>query len=275
MPAAGAAVPLPGGRPRRRAHRRPARQPRPAYPELPDLRDLLVDAATGRATGGAAVARAASAHWRRHRRPGARSLKPPAGDRSTRFCATRSGISSQPQVSTVAQQGVVFPDHHPEHAADAAPTGQRRNAVRVDWSSTPPTASGCDRHHRRPADHRLQDSVHGATPGRRQGQRHRAGHGPADDRVRSRGRPPFTIDVQVTQDGTTGWVIALAAGSGAGRLDRAADPPGGQGTGPAAPSRPRRRVLTSAPPTMAPAPRRVRPTTMLDPAETTAGIRDV
>ena len=38
------------------------------------------------------------------------------------------------------------------------------------------------------------------------------GHGTADDRSGQAVGRPFTIDVQVTQNGTTGWAIALAAG---------------------------------------------------------------
>ena len=92
------------------------------------------------------------------------------------------------------------------------------------------------------------------------------------------GRPvgrPFTIDVQVTQNGTTGWAIALAAGlvlagSTALRIrqvskERAKSAPTGEES-----------VLTSAPPTDG-AGTAAGPTDddVSAPTETTAGIRDV
>ena len=47
------------------------------------------------------------------------------------------------------------------------------------------------------------------------------------------GRPvgrPFDIEVQVTQNGTTGWAIAVAAGDRPRRHHIPPDSPGGQGT---------------------------------------------
>ena len=156
------------------------------------------------------MARAASGAWRQQNRARQAFLRP---QQAALDAVVQHGVEirSKPRVSTVAQEGVVFPITISNNlAAGSGPPGQRGQA-----------APGLHLRQPRPADHqadrradrcRRQDSftanaevtarANGIVPvtaqletesGRKVGQ-------------------PFVIEVQVTQNGTTGWLIALGAG---------------------------------------------------------------
>ena len=183
-------------------------------------------------------------------------------------------VSSSAHVSTIAREGVVFPItiQNDLEATDPANNG---NAVRLQLVFESDNSQRLSIKSIKAPLVRAQDSVtenaevtakaNGTVPVRAQ-LKTQSGH--------DVGRP-FTIDVQVTQNGTTGWAIAIAAGivlagSTALRIrqvskERAKSTPTGEDS-----------VLTSAPPTDDPG---AAPDPTHDdvsaPSATTAGIRDV
>lgn len=175
--------------------------------------DLLVDhAAAGRA-GEAALARAASGAWRRHNRA-RKAFLAPQQERLDERLLNQIRISSTRKVSTVARQGVEFPitvrndlpaTARPGDAVDPNTVRVRlrfasdnQSRLRIDPITTPPIAP--------------QDGYTGN----------------AEVTARANGIVPVTaqlytlgghkvgrpvqIEVRVTQNGTTGWAIALVAG---------------------------------------------------------------
>jgi len=171
--------------------------------------ELLVDGDEAEATAGAAVARAASGAWRQQNRARQAFLDPQQAAVDA-LVADAVQIRSLPKVSTIDQEGVVFPIT----VRNTLPPGTEPddNAIRARLIFT----SDNDRRLTiKPIDLpliRAQDSVtvdaevtaraNGIVPvtarlltvtGRRVG-------------------TPTSIEVQVTQNGTTGWLIALAAG---------------------------------------------------------------
>jgi hypothetical protein len=171
--------------------------------------DLLVDGDQAEATGGAAVSRAASGAWRRQNRARKAFLEPQqaAVDALVRNSVE---IRSLPKVSTIDQEGVVFPIT----VRNTLPPGTDPddNAVRVRLIFT----SENDRRLTiKPIELpliRAEDSVtvdaevtaraNGIVPVTAQ---------LLTDTERRVGAPT-SIEVQVTQNGTTGWLIALGAG---------------------------------------------------------------
>ena len=235
--------------------------------------DVLVDGATVRAAGDAAVARAASSNWRRHDEA-RRALLMPQQAMLDDILLNKIRVSSSAHVSTVAQEGVVFPITI-QNDLDATDPANNGNAVRVELVFNSANSQRLSIDTIEDLQVPAQDNVtvnaevtakaNGTVPVRAQ---------LMTVSGRAVGRP-FTIDVQVTQNGTTGWAIALAAGlvlvgSTALRIrqvskERAKSAPTGEES-----------VLTSAPPTdgagSAPGPT---DDDVSAPTETTAGIRDV
>ena len=171
--------------------------------------DLLVDKQAAEAFGAAAVARAGSGAWRQQNRARQAFLAP---QQAALDAIVQHGVEirSQPRVSTIDQQGVVFPIT----IKNTLPVGAnpQANAVRLRLVFI---SDNADRLTIKPIDAPrilAQDSV------------------TADAEVTARangivrvtaqletasGRKvgqPFVIEVQVTQNGTTGWLIALGAG---------------------------------------------------------------
>jgi hypothetical protein len=171
--------------------------------------DLLIDRQAAEASSSPAVARAASGSWRQQNRAWQAFLTP---QQSALDAIVQGGVEirSQPRVSTIDQQGVVFPIT----VRNTLPAGSdpQTNAVRlrlvfasdnperltikpIDIDRIPAQSSYT-------ADAEVTARANGIVPvsaqletpsGRKVGQ-------------------PFTIEVQVTQNGTTGWMIALGAG---------------------------------------------------------------
>jgi hypothetical protein len=171
--------------------------------------DLLVDGQQAEAAGGAAVARAASGAWRKQDRARQAFLAP---QQAAIDALVMDGVEirSLPKVSTIDQEGVVFPIT----VRNTLPPGTDPddNAVRARLVFT----SDNDRRLTiKPIELpliRAQDSV----------------TVDAEVRARANGIVPVTaqllteserrvgqpiqLEVRVTQNGTTGWLIALAAG---------------------------------------------------------------
>jgi hypothetical protein len=177
--------------------------------------DLLVDGDAAKASGDAATARAVSASWRGHRGASAAYLAPQQASIDTRL-TTQVRISSSPKASTTAQHGVVFPitirnDLAPEgNGGTGDPAAIRvRLAFESDYSgrlTIAPIEAG---------------TIGVLAP--------RSGFtGNAEVTARANGTVPVvaqlytesgrkvgrpvTIEVRVTQNGTTGWAIVVIAG---------------------------------------------------------------
>ncbi len=208
--------------------------------------EVLVDNAAVRVAGNSAVARAASSGWRRHDEE-RRIFLGPQQARLDENLLTKIKISSSAHVSTIAQEDVAFPITV-RNELDATSPDSDDNAVKLELVFT---SDNTQRLSIKSIDIpvlRAQDSVteiasvtakaNGTVPVRAQ-LRTTSG--------RLVGRP-VTIDVKVTQNGTTGWAIAIGAGlvlagSTALRIrqvakERAKTGPSGEQS-----------VLTSAPPT--------------------------
>lgn len=175
--------------------------------------DLLVDSTAARTAGTTAVARAASAAWRGQDSAQHRFLVAQQATLDD-ILQTKIVISSSPKVSTVARDGVVFPITI-RNLLDAPGPGAdpNTNAVRLQLRFESDNAA------------RLTIKPITTTEPLRAQQSYTAN---AEVRARANGvvpvraqlytlsgKPvgkPFLIDVRVTQNGTTGWVIAVAAG---------------------------------------------------------------
>jgi hypothetical protein len=180
------------------------------YQSYQTYADVLVDGATVRATGSAAVARAASSNWRRHDRA-RRALLMPQQAMLDEILLNKIRVSSSAHVSTVAQEGVVFPITI-QNDLDAGDPVNNANAVRLELVFNSANSQRLSIETIEDLQVPAQDNVtvnaevtakaNGTVPVRAQ---------LMTESGRAVGRP-FTIDVQVTQNGTTGWAIALAAG---------------------------------------------------------------
>jgi len=216
--------------------------------------DLLVDGDQAQDDGQAAVARAASGAWRRHDQQRRAFLGPQQASLDGVLDGALS-ISTNPKVSTVAREGVEFPitvrNQLPADRTDRDVNAVRLRLVFVSENPQRLTIKPI-----------LLSTEPGTEPVRAEGKvtRNAQVTARANGTVRVRaqlqtlGGTPVgrarTIDVRVTQNGTTGWAIAGAAlvvfvGSTALRIrrvsrGRAADP---------APEPPLPSALTSAPPT--------------------------
>jgi hypothetical protein len=171
--------------------------------------DVLVDRQAANASSDAAVARAASGAWRRQNRARQAFLTPQQADLDA---ILRHGVEirSQPRVSTIDQQGVVFPIT----IKNTLPAGSSPevNAVRLRLVFT----SGIsDRLTIKPIDiERIP--AQGSVTRNAEVTARANGIVPVTAQLETpSGRKvgqPFHLEVQVTQNGTTGWLIALAAG---------------------------------------------------------------
>jgi hypothetical protein len=172
--------------------------------------DLLVDATNARAEGSAAVARAASAKWRRHDKS-RRAFIGPQQAALDDILLDKIQIRSSARVQTVAREGVEFPITIRNNLeADPARPDARAVKVRLVFSSDNPqrlTIKTIKASHINAQDSFTDNAevtakANGVVPVTAQ-------------LMTESGRPvgrPFDIEVQVTQNGTTGWAIAIAAG---------------------------------------------------------------
>lgn len=214
--------------------------------------ELLVDPAEATASGQAAVARAASVAWRRQER-----LRTPYLEQQQTvlddLLQNQLRISTNPKVSTVAREGVEFPitvqnllpadEQDPDVNAVRLRlvfVSENRQRLTIRPIEAPLVRAGANL----TANAQVTAKANGTVPVRAQLQT-------LDGTPVGR---PRTIDVRVTQNGTTGWAIAATAlvlfGGGTalrikqvGRSRARTD-----GDAVAAPS-----ALTSAPPADAPA----------------------
>ena len=172
-------------------------------------REVLGDGSTVERSGQAALARAASVGWRnqeRHRRSFVQAQQ------ATLDAALKDSlrISTTPKVSTVAREGVVFPITI-ENLLPVDPDDPEANAVRLrlvfesenrQRLTIAPIEAGLIRAGERyTANAQVTAKANGTVVVRAQLQS-------------STGTPvgrPQTIEVRVTQNGTTGWAIAAAA----------------------------------------------------------------
>jgi hypothetical protein len=172
--------------------------------------DLLVDPTNARAEGGAAVALAASAKWR-EKENARRAFVGPQQAALDDILLDKIQIRSSARVQTVAHEGVEFPitirntlvADGSGPAAGAVKvrlvfTSENRQRLRIKTINAPEIAA--------------QDSFTGNAAVTAKAN----GVVPVTAQLMTEsGRPigrPFDIEVQVTQNGTTGWAIALAAG---------------------------------------------------------------
>jgi Family of unknown function (DUF6049) len=157
--------------------------------------DLLVDSTRAHADGNAAVARAASSKWRKH----------------DDILLNKIQIRSSARVQTVAQQGVAFPITI-KNTLEATGSGPDAGAVKVKLVFNSENSQRLTIKTIKPTEIRAQDTftanaevtakANGIVPVTAQ-------------LMTDSGQPvgrPFDIEVQVTQNGTTGWAIAIAAG---------------------------------------------------------------
>jgi hypothetical protein len=172
--------------------------------------DLLVDPTTARAEGAAAVARAASAKWRHHDKA-RRAFLGPQQAALDEILLDKIQIRSSTHVQTVARQGVEFPITIKNTLeADVSDPDVRAVKVKLVFNSdisqrltiktiTAPRIAAQDSF---TDNAEVTAKANGVVPVTAQ-------------LMTESGRPigrPFEIEVQVTQNGTTGWAIAITAG---------------------------------------------------------------
>ncbi|SEP84509.1 hypothetical protein [Microlunatus flavus] len=177
--------------------------------------DLLVHGDAASDAADAAVARAASGSWRGQQRRSTAYLAPQQASLDTRL-TEQVRISSIRKVSTVAQQGVEFPitvrnDLAPQ--GDGGPDDPAAIRVRLDFVS--------DNSRRLTVRSITSDTIGTLAPdsgftGNAAVTARANGTVPVVAQLytesgRKVGRP-VPIEVQVTQNGTTGWAIAVVAG---------------------------------------------------------------
>jgi hypothetical protein len=172
--------------------------------------DLLVDPTNARAEGSAAVARAASAKWRKHDRA-RRAFLGPQQAALDEILLDKIQIRSSARVQTVARQGVEFPiTIRNTLEADVAHPDAR--AVKVNLVFNSENRQRLTIKTIKAPQIRAQDSFTGNAAVTAKAN----GVVPVTAQLMTvSGRPvgrPFGIEVQVTQNGTTGWAIAIAAG---------------------------------------------------------------
>jgi Family of unknown function (DUF6049) len=172
--------------------------------------DLLVDSTRARADGNAAVARAASSKWRKHDKAHRAFLGPQQAALDD-ILLNKIQIRSSARVQTVAQEGVAFPITI-KNTLEAAGSSPDAGAVKVKLVFNSENSQRLTIKTIKPTEIRAQDTftanaevtakANGIVPVTAQ-------------LMTDSGRPvgrPFDIEVQVTQNGTTGWAIAIAAG---------------------------------------------------------------
>jgi len=172
--------------------------------------DLLVDPTSARAEGSAALARAASGKWRN--RDGAhQAFLGPQQAALDEILLDKIQIRSSARVQTVARQGVEFPiTIRNTLEADAAHPDAR--AVKVTLVFTSENTQRLTIKMIKAPQIRAQANFTGNAEVTARAN----GVVPVTAQLMTEsGRPvgrPFDIEVQVTQNGTTGWAIAIAAG---------------------------------------------------------------
>lgn len=172
--------------------------------------DLLLDTDSTRAAADAAAARAASSAWRNQIIEQDAWLDPQQDDLDAALL-DRIEISSAPRVRTVAREGVSFPITI-KNLLPRSDSDPDANAVRVRLEFTsdntqrltisPIEADKIRAGENFTANANVTARANGTVPVTAQ---------LFTDSGLKVGRP-VTINVQVTQNGTTGWVIAIAAG---------------------------------------------------------------
>ena len=172
--------------------------------------DMLVDPTNARAEGSAAIARAASAKWRKHE-TARRAFLGPQQAALDEILLDKIQIRSSARVQTVARQGVEFPItiRNNLEADEANPDARAvkvnlvfhsENRQRLTIKTIKAPQIGAQNSFTGNAA--VTAKANGVVPVTAQ-------------LITQSGRPvgrPFDIEVQVTQNGTTGWAIAIAAG---------------------------------------------------------------
>ena len=172
--------------------------------------DLLVDPTDARAEGSAAVARAASAKWRK-RDKAYRAFLGPQQAALDDILLDKVQIRSSARVQTVARQGVEFPITI-RNTLEADPARPDARAVKVKLVFNSENRQRLTIKTINAPQIRAQDSFTGNAEVTAKAN----GVVPVSAQlITESGRPvgrPFHIEVQVTQNGTMGWAIAIAAG---------------------------------------------------------------
>jgi hypothetical protein len=172
--------------------------------------DLLVDATQARADGSAAVARAASSKWRKHDKA-RRAFLGPQQAALDDILLNKIQIRSSARVQTVAQQGVAFPISI-RNTLEATGAPPDAGTVKVKLVFRSENTQRLTIKTIKPTQIRPQDTVTANAEVTAKAN----GIVPVTAQLMTEsGRPigrPFDIEVQVTQNGTTGWAIAIAAG---------------------------------------------------------------
>jgi hypothetical protein len=172
--------------------------------------DLLVDATNVRAEGSAAVAQAASLRWRK-RDTARRAFLGPQQAALNEILLDKIQIRSSPRVQTVAREGVEFPITI-RNTLVADGSGPEAGAVKVRLVFTSENRQRLSIKTIKAPQIRAEDSFTGNAEVTAKAN----GVVPVTAQLMTdSGRPigrPFDIEVQVTQNGTTGWAIAIAAG---------------------------------------------------------------
>lgn len=172
--------------------------------------DLLVDSNAAKAAAATAVARAASATWRQHAKAQNNWLAPQQ-DNLDATLHNRVEISSSRGFSTVARQGVEFPITV-KNDLPRSDTDPRVNAVKLRVVFTSDNTQRLTIKTIDLPPIQAQDN----TTARAKVTAKANGVVPVTAQLTTMsglkvGRP-VTINVKVTQNGTTGWAIAIAAG---------------------------------------------------------------
>jgi hypothetical protein len=172
--------------------------------------DLLVDPTNARAEGSAAVALAASGKWRNNEEA-RRAFLGPQQAALDEILLDKIQIRSSARVQTVAHEGVEFPITI-RNTLEADGSGPNAGAVKVRLVFTSENPQRLTIKTINAPEIGAQDSFTGnaAVTARANGVVAVTAQLMTDS-----GRPighPFDIEVQVTQNGTTGWAIAIAAG---------------------------------------------------------------
>jgi hypothetical protein len=172
--------------------------------------DLLVDPTNARTEGSAAVALAASVKWRNNEEA-RRAFLGPQQAALDEILLDKIQIRSSGRVQTVAHEGVEFPITI-RNTLEANGSGPDAGAVKVRLVFTSENPQRLTIKTINAPEIGPQDSFTGnaAVTARANGVV------PVTAQLMTEsGRPighPFDIEVQVTQNGTTGWAIAIAAG---------------------------------------------------------------
>jgi hypothetical protein len=172
--------------------------------------DLLVDATNARAEGSAALASAASAKWRKHEKAH-RAFLGPQQAALNEILRDKIQIRSSTRVQTVAHEGVEFPITI-RNTLEADGSGPDAGAVKVRLVFNSENRQRLTIKTIRAPQIGAQDSFTGNAEVTAKAN----GVVPVTAQLMTEsGQPigrPFDIEVQVTQKGTTGWAIAIAAG---------------------------------------------------------------